>query len=139
MNISRRNILTGLTLTLVAGCGTDNTLTFQPASAQVATPPPPPVEPSFLYVQRALSGSLVPRGGDEFLLRLRGAETTTYFADRPSREFGSKPTAEFVARDFPAFGSDLPNAVLELGSPRQGTRVRVSLCGVGAREDLSMP
>jgi len=120
--------LTGLTLTLAAGCGTDNTLTFQPASAQVPslpTLPTSPGKPSFLYVQRALSGSLTPRGGDEFTLRLRGAETTTYVSDRPARQFGSKPTAEFVAQDFPGFGSDPPNAVLELAAPRQGTVVEL--------------
>lgn len=126
MSISRRDVLTGLALSLSAGCGSDNTATlFQPASAQVPPIPQRPREPSFLYVQNAESGSLIPRGGDEFELRFQGAEETLYFSDRPARLFGSKPTADFVTRDFPGFGSDPPNAALQLGGARLATVLKL--------------
>lgn len=121
MALSRRAVLAGLTVTLAAaGCGSDNASTFEPAAAQTAGAAPAPL-PTFLYVQSADSGSLSAQGSETFALRLRGAARTLYFSERPARVFGSTVTTDFVAKDFPCFGSDPPNAVLEIVSPAEAT------------------
>jgi len=120
MPISRRELLGGLVVSLAAaGCGKDSASTLEPAAAQTTIPPVPP--PTFLYLQSADGGSLSAQGGDRFALRLQGAATTLYFSDRPARVFGSMPTGDFVAKDFPSFGADPPNALLEIAGSAQAT------------------
>ncbi|HEU5163309.1 MAG TPA: hypothetical protein VFV54_09215 [Thermoanaerobaculia bacterium] len=75
-----------------------------------------PATPSFLFVQNAGSGELIPVAGRpaDFELVLRGVSPATiYFSDRPERIVGQLPTADFLARiGFP--DDNPPNAALDL-------------------------
>ena len=59
---------------------------------------PETLEPTFLYIQTASSGSLV-QDGEKLILTLHNVSPQTiYFADRPGRETGREPTGEFIDR-----------------------------------------
>jgi hypothetical protein len=110
-------------------------LVLPAVSSTAATPPA-----SDLFVVRAAHGSLVPLGGDRFVLELRGVDTqTTWFTDRPVRAAGEHSTAGFVDA-WHSLGLDTtpPNAaialaggsaeadtlIVELGQPRYDRRAR---------------
>jgi hypothetical protein len=65
---------------------------------------------STLYLQQASGGTLK---GDTLTLRGVAPRTTT-FADRPQRTGGDEATRSFVSGFGRAFGSDAPNAALEV-------------------------
>jgi hypothetical protein len=81
-------------------------------AAQDATPSPAGGEPSFLFVQTALSGTFAPNpsagthvaagtptsgGGATYLLTLEGHHgETIFFSDRPDRIFGEAPPQAFL-------------------------------------------
>ena len=74
-------------------------------------------EVTFLYVQNAESGSLLP-SGDQWILTLNDVSPNTiYFSDRPARETGQEPTADFVnnwAVGEDSFAEIPPNAALDV-------------------------
>ncbi len=76
-------------------------------------------EPSFLYVQSAHSGTLsVPKADGTQTLTLNDVSpVTVFFSERPDRETGHQPTAEFinewsVGED--SFENNPPNAALDI-------------------------
>ena len=75
-------------------------------------------EVSFLYVQNAESGSLIKSSEGTWTLTLNGVSPNTiYFSDRPARETGQEPTADFVnnwAVGEDSFAEIPPNAALDV-------------------------
>jgi hypothetical protein len=150
--VTHRILLAALAATALAGGAA------APALAQTPTPDPADL-PSTLYLQQASGGTL--KGNT---LTLRGVDpSTTTFADRPQRTGGAQTTSAFVSGFTRAFGSDAPNAalqiagapasrdvaLLELRAPRYDAAKRTltytvrhlrstaskSLAGLGARND----
>lgn len=86
-------------------------------------------ETSFLYVQTAEFGSLVPSSDGHWTLTLNDVSPNTiYFSDRPARETGQEPTGDFVA-DWDvgeeSFAEVPPNAALEFIDSTSESRILV--------------
>lgn len=85
-------------------------------------------EPTYLYVQTATSGSLVPIG-DTWTLTLNDvAPDTVYFSDRPAREAGREPTVDFISdwsEGDDSFAENPPNAALDFIDNTGGQQVLV--------------
>jgi hypothetical protein len=79
----------------------------------------PDVPTSFMFVQEANAGTLMPNGDGTYSLALQGVvPSTVYFSDRPQAITGSVPTLEFLTKfDWGSFeGEDSapPNAAIAL-------------------------
>jgi hypothetical protein len=93
-----------------------------------ATPVPGTTEKvPYLFIQAFQGGSLVPKEGEagRFSLTLeQGLGQTIYFSDRPLRDVGATPTAEFLANlGFPQ--DNPPNAALVVEGDDGATNVAV--------------
>jgi hypothetical protein len=114
-------------------------------AAQAAATPAAPSEPavSFLFVQIASSGSLLPRAGtpaagpgQEFELTLAGhTGNTVYFSDRPERLTGDAPTPHVLDLVFDK--ADAPNAALVVDLPWQRDAVFVLALANPSYDDAS--
>lgn len=96
---------------VLAACGgaTDDETTAAGDSASVAT------GTGRLYVQKATSASVVTDGSTSELVLAGVDPSTTWFADRPSRQAGSLETAAFVdGWSAAGFATTPPNAVVQL-------------------------
>jgi len=75
------------------------------------------VPASFLFVQTAHSGTLLPQD-DKLVLTLNGVSpTTVFFSDRPNRITGHESTQEFVdnwSDGSHSFAIDPPNAAMDI-------------------------
>ncbi|MEL6805533.1 MAG: hypothetical protein AAFO91_17325, partial [Bacteroidota bacterium] len=92
------------------------------------------VLPSFLHVQTAQSGSLVPVAGTEtWTLSLIGVSPeTVYFSDRPNRETGREATENFIRNwdvGDDSFAIDPPNAALDIVNGDEQRVVVLELIG----------
>jgi hypothetical protein len=123
--LSRRAVLRASAAgfaTTALGAPLGPTLAAQDVATPAATGEP---AVSFLFVQIASSGSLLPRtgtpgagSGQEFVLTLGGhAGNTVYFSDRPERLVGDAPTAHVFDLVFDP--DDPPNAALVVDLPSQ--------------------
>lgn len=114
---------------VVAGCGSDDEA-GQPATtggtalsvADTAPAGEASAPSQRLWVQAATGGSLTEGADGSFEITLEGVGTTLWFDDRPARRAGSTPTATFVEGFEATFGTDPPNAVLEVVGPDDGDR-----------------
>ena len=107
LRVSRRQAGAGVAGALLAGGIGPTTGLAQGATPVVGE------SAEFLYVQSFGGGTLAPAGdGDTYTLSLeRGPGDTVYFADRPGREVGVVPTADFITV-FDTTDADPPNAAL---------------------------
>jgi hypothetical protein len=76
-----------------------------------------------LFVQQAKGGSLIKRGGGWQLVLREPASRTTTFSDRPARVGGSLSLAKLVSSWHADFGTDAPNAALEITDAPQARDV----------------
>lgn len=122
---SRAPRLVGLLIAgalLLAGC-------TQPAEEVQAPPVADSGAPRLLFVQDAESGAATPAGDGLVLLVLSGFDAETlWFTDRPDRDAGVLPSAEFASlwnggKD--SFAEDPPNAALALRDEAGDTAVFV--------------
>ena len=95
-------------------------------------------EPTFLYTQTAHSGTLSPETADgRRILTLNDVSpTTVYFSERPDRETGHQPTAEFISDwnySEDSFADNPPNAALDIIGENSQSIAIVEL--MGARYD----
>ncbi|MEM9336383.1 MAG: hypothetical protein AAGA35_00825 [Patescibacteria group bacterium] len=114
-SLSYQVVFSGVALITVA-LGVAYTLSH---SSQQMPQVPAHTEPTFLYVQNATAGSLVPnQDGERWTLTLFGVgEQTTFFSDRPAREVGREPTVGFVStwnQGDNSFAAVPPNAALDI-------------------------
>ncbi len=81
-----------------------------------------------LYLQQARGGTLVKKGGSWQLILREPASRTTSFNDRPQRVGVSLPLSRFVSSWRSTFGTDAPNAALEItGAPQSRNVVLLEL------------
>ena len=115
--LSRRQALTGAGLGVAAGVLAGGLATR--ATAQDATPAAPEAyDPSqripYLFVQSFEGGTIAPKEGEDgtYTVALaHGTGQTIYFSDRPARDVGAAPTAQFL-EGLGFSPSNPPNAAL---------------------------
>lgn len=113
MQTVTRTILCGVVLLgLLAGCSSAGTDTEAAAGATSGA-----AVGDLLYVQRA-DGASLRTDSEGTTLTLSGLDpSTTWFTDRPTRRAGTVATSDFIADWTTTFGSDDPNAVVDIADP----------------------